>query len=85
MNCEIHISKSGKDRDEKYCNIDDSDSDKLMTLFSFFVCTINVPSGFAGEYCHIWAVHTVAMCHCEGYGFQAVKSGIVYRNQRVWV
>ena len=25
------------------------------------------------------------MCHCEGYGFQAVYSGIGYINQRVWV
>ena len=23
------------------------------------------------------------MCHCEGYGFQAVYSGIGYINQRV--
>ena len=23
------------------------------------------------------------MCHCEGYGFQAVYSGIEYTNQRV--
>ena len=73
MNWEINISKSGKYRDGKSCNIDDSDSDKLMTsFFSFFVYTVNVPLGFAGEYCHIWAVHTVAMCRCEGYGFQAV-------------
>ena len=73
MNWKINNSKSDKDRDEKSCNIDDSDYDKLMTsFFSFFVCTVNVPLGFAGEYCHIWAVHTVAMCRCEGYGFQAV-------------
>lgn len=38
MNCEIKIFKSGKDRDEKFCNIDDSDSDKLMTFFIFFFC-----------------------------------------------
>ena len=25
------------------------------------------------------------MCRCEGYGFQAVYSGIGYINQRVWV
>ena len=27
----------------------------------------------------------IGMCHCEGYGFQAVYSGIGYINQRVWV
>ena len=27
----------------------------------------------------------VGMCHCEGYGFQAVYSGIGYLNQSVWV
>ena len=25
------------------------------------------------------------MCHCEGYGFQAVYSRIRYMNQSVWV
>ena len=25
------------------------------------------------------------MCRCEGYGFEAVYSGIGYINQRVWV
>ena len=27
----------------------------------------------------------IGMCRCEGYGFQAVYSRIVYINQRVWV
>ena len=27
----------------------------------------------------------IGMCCCEGYGFQAVYSGIGYINQRVWV
>ena len=27
----------------------------------------------------------IGMCRCEGYGFQAVKSGIGYRNQSVLV
>ena len=25
----------------------------------------------------------IGMCHCEGYGFQAVHSGIGYINQRI--
>ena len=27
----------------------------------------------------------IGLCCCEGYGFQAVYSGIGYINQRVWV
>ena len=27
----------------------------------------------------------IDMCRCEGYGFQAVYSGIGYINQSVWV
>ena len=27
----------------------------------------------------------IGMCHCEGYGFQAVYSRIRYINQSVWV
>ena len=27
----------------------------------------------------------IGMCGCEGYGFQAVYSGIGYINQSVWV
>ena len=27
----------------------------------------------------------IGMCHCEGYGFQAVYSRVEYINQRVWV
>ena len=27
----------------------------------------------------------IDMCRCEGYGFQAVYSGIGFINQRVWV
>ena len=27
----------------------------------------------------------IGMCHCDGYGFQAVYSWIEYINQRVWV
>ena len=27
----------------------------------------------------------MGMCRCEGYGFQAVYSGIGYINQNVWV
>ena len=27
----------------------------------------------------------VGMCRCEGYGFEAVYSGVGYINQRVWV
>ena len=26
----------------------------------------------------------IGMCHCEGYGFQAVYSSIGYINQSVW-
>ena len=29
--------------------------------------------------------YTGTMSRCEGYGFQAVYSGIRYINQRVWV
>ena len=35
-------------------------------------------------HCHICYIGT-CMCHCEGYGFQAVYSGIGYINQRVLV
>ena len=35
--------------------------------------------GRGGGYSHI------GMCHCEGYGFQAVYSSIEYINQSVWV
>ena len=32
------------------------------------------------------AIHgLIGLCRCEGYGFQAVYSGIGYINQRVWV
>ena len=27
----------------------------------------------------------IGMCRCEGYGFEAVYSGVGYINQRVWV
>ena len=27
----------------------------------------------------------IGMCHCEGYGFQAVYSRMGYINQSVWV
>ena len=27
----------------------------------------------------------IGMCHCEGYGFQAVYAGIGSINHRVWV
>ena len=27
----------------------------------------------------------IGMCHCEGYGFQAIYSGTVFINHRVWV
>ena len=27
----------------------------------------------------------IGMCRCEGYGFQAVYSGIGYINQSVWI
>ena len=27
----------------------------------------------------------IGVCHCEGYGFQEVYSGMGYINQRVWV
>ena len=27
----------------------------------------------------------IGMCHCEGYGFQAVYSRIGYINQSVWL
>ena len=37
-----------------------------------------------GVYCHMLLyVGYIGMCHCEGYGFQAVYSGIGYINQRV--
>ena len=37
-------------------------------------------------YCHIIMGYiNIGMCHCEGYGFQAVYSGIGYINQRVRV
>ena len=36
-----------------------------------------------GRCCHLWPI--IGICHCEGYGFQAVYSGIGYMNQRVWV
>ena len=31
-----------------------------------------------------YVVH-IGMCHCEGYGFQAVYSSIGYINRSVWV
>ena len=53
------------------------------------------PGGGEG-YCHnkyglksivlLWLLMGyIDMCRCEGYGFQAVYSGIGYINQRVWV
>ena len=27
----------------------------------------------------------IGMCHCEGYGFQAVYSRIGYINQSIWL
>ena len=40
--------------------------------------------GGGGVYCHMLLyVGYIGMCHCEGYGFQAVYSGIGYINQRV--
>ena len=27
----------------------------------------------------------IGMCHCEGYGFQAVYSRTGYINQNIWV
>ena len=39
--------------------------------------------GRGGGYCHLWPI--IGICHSEGYGFQAVYSGIGYVNQRVWV
>ena len=26
----------------------------------------------------------IGICHCEGFGFQAVYSGLGYQNQTVW-
>ena len=54
-------------------------------------CPIQIPGG--GGYCHglksivlLWLLMGyIDMCRCEGYGFQAVYSGIGYINQRVWV
>ena len=45
-------------------------------LLSFRVRTKEVllPGKGGGGYCHIWAIF--GMCRCEGYGFQAVYSGI---------
>ena len=45
---------------------------------------VNIPPPGGGGYCHICYIGK-CMSHCEGYGFQAVYSGIVYINQRVWV
>ena len=37
------------------------------------------PGGGSGRYCHSYMGH-IGMCRCEGYGFQAVYSGIGYKN-----
>ena len=42
----------------------------------------SLPGGGGGT--AIYIVY-VGMCRCEGYGFQAVYSGIGYINQSVWV
>ena len=42
----------------------------------------SLPGG--GEGTAIYIVY-MGMCRCEGYGFQAVYSGIGYINQSVWV
>ena len=45
-----------------------------------FICTwFSTPGGVLPYVGHI------GMCRCEGYGFQAVYSGIGYINQSVWV
>ena len=36
----------------------------------------------AQKYRRIWAIK---VCRYEGYGFQAVYSGVGYINQRVWI
>ena len=88
MNWEINTSKSGKDRDKNFC-----DNRNLywwlwhwltneFFFICFFVCTFNVPLGFAGECCCIYTVTTGMYC-CEGYGFQAVYSKIGCIYQRV--
>ena len=42
----------------------------------------SLPGGGGGT--AIYIVY-MGMCRCEGYGFQAVYSGIGYINQSVWV
>ena len=42
----------------------------------------NLPGVGGGGLPYMGYVH---MCRCEGYGFQAVYSGIGYINERVWV
>ena len=46
------------------------------------ICPLNalIPGGGVLPY-----MGHIGMCRCEGYGFQAVYSGIGYINQSVWV
>ena len=41
---------------------------------------IKIPGGGVPPY-----MGHIGLCHCEGYGFQAVYSSIGYINQSVWV
>ena len=51
----------------------------MMNLFGAATCWYLVPGGVLPYMGYI------GMCHCEGYGFQAVYSRIGYINQSVWV
>ena len=54
-----------------------------MTLFQSGNQRISMPQGGGGG--ALPYMGYIDMCRCEGYGFQAVYSGIGYINQSVWV
>ena len=46
--------------------------------------SLRLPAGGGGEGVMPYMGY-IGMCRCEGYGFQAVYSGMGYINQSVWV
>jgi len=49
------------------------------------LCFLGVGGGGGGGGGGLPYMGYIGMCHCEGYGFQAVYSRIGYINQNVWV
>ena len=52
---------------------------RLRLVGTLIILVTSTPRVGTAIYGHI------GMCHCEGYGFQAVYSSIGYINQSVWV